>query len=194
LEIHDVGLDLKQDAEMALDERWGSEKTRWLGDIAREAFPRAMAALEQPRPCTSCGSPLELASRIELVAVTCAHCGVVNQVAPLPAVQYYFGTGVQNLADEAAFPLRCAVERQRVRVDRSRRARDWAPEPLESLEEWEHLERAYWHRFAEVKAHLRNEPVDTAFVESRMKFFYKYSLETNQLWVKAKGRSGAPVS
>src|SRR5690606_4443891 len=141
---------------------WGREKTRWLGDIAREAFPRAMAALEQPRPCTSCGSPLALSSRIELVAATCAHCGVVNQVAPLPVVQYYFGSCVHDLADEAAFPLRCAVEHQRVRVDRWRRAHGWAAEPLEALEEWERLERAYWQRFAEMKAHLRNEPVDTA--------------------------------
>jgi hypothetical protein len=188
--IHDVGLDMKQDAETTLDERWTLAKAKWLGELAREAFPRAVAALEQPAPCSGCGAPLTLPTRLETVAATCGHCGVVNQIAPPPAVYHYFGWGVQNLADEAALPIRHAVERQRIAADRWRRARNWAAEPVESLEEWERLEHAFWRRFAEERARLRNEPVDEKFVESRMAYFYKFSLETNQQWVRAKGRRG----
>lgn len=186
--LHDRGLDMKQDAELAFDERWTLAKAKWLSDLARDAFPRAIAAIERPALCTSCGAPLTVKSRLEVEAVTCGHCSVVNQVAPPPAVSSYFGFGVQNLADAAALPHRHAIERQRVKADRWRRARDWAPEPLESLEEWERMERTYWRTFAEERARLRNEPVDEAYVESRMAFFYKFSLETNQVWVRAKGK------
>lgn len=188
--IHDLGLDMKQDAEMTLDERWGLAKAKWLGDIARAAYGRAVAALEQPAPCTGCGAPLGATARFEVIAVTCQHCKVVNQLAPLPAVTAYFGTGAQHLAEEAALPLRHAVERQRAVADRWRRARDWAPESIESLEEWERLELAYWQRLAEERARLTGLPVDTKLIESRMAWFYKYSLETNQQWVRAKGRRG----
>lgn len=188
--IHDLGLDMKQDAEIALDERWGLAKARWLGDIARGGYARAAAAMQQPVPCTGCGAPLALAARSEVVAVTCEHCKVVNQVAPSPAVMSYFGTGAQHLAEEAALPLRHAVERQRVMADRWRRARNWAPEPIESLEEWERLEVAYWRRLVEERARVTGAPVDTKLVESRMAWFYKYSLETHQVWVRAKGRRG----
>lgn len=188
--IHDLGLDMKQDAELALDERWTAAKAAWMSEIAREAFPRAMAAIETPQPCSSCGAPLTLPTRLETVAATCTHCGVVNQAAPPMAVQYYFGWCVQNLAEAAALPHRHAVERQRVVADRWSRARNWAPEPIESLEEWERLEHLYWRTLAQERARLRNEPVDEKFVESRMAYFYKFSLETNQHWVRAKGRRG----
>jgi hypothetical protein len=105
-----------------------------------------------------------------------------------PAVWYYFGFCVQNLAEAAVLPIRHAIERQRIAADRSRRARDG--EPVESLEEWERMELQHWRTLAEERARLRNEPVDEKFVESRMAYVYKYSLETNQQWVRAKGRRG----
>ncbi|MEZ4247719.1 MAG: hypothetical protein R3B99_05715 [Polyangiales bacterium] len=189
-EIHDVGLDMKQDSEVLLDEKWSLAKAAWMSEIAREAFGRAMAAMEKPVPCSSCGAPLNLPTRIELVAATCTHCGVVNQAAPSMAIQYYFGWCVQNLADAAALPHRHAVERQRIVADRWRRDRNWAAEPVESLEEWERLERRYWETVAHERARLRNEPVDQKYIDSRMAYFYKYSLESNQQWVRAKGRHG----
>ena len=45
--------------------------------------------------------------------------------------------------------LREELERWREEVDRWRRARDWAPEPLESLEQWRAKELACWQRYAE---------------------------------------------
>lgn len=188
--LFDVGLDMKQDAELTLGQRWDLAKARWLGDIARAAYPRVMAALEQTVPCTGCGGPLTVAPRFEVVAITCGHCSAVNQVAPPQVVMTYFTISTRHLAEEAALPLRHAVERQRVVADRWRRAHDWAPEPLESLEEWERLEHAYWQRLAEERARLNGTPLDTKFIESRMDFFYKHSLETNQAWVRAKGRRG----
>ena len=188
--IHDLGLDMKQDAERELEERWELAKAGWLTEIARDAFPRAIAAMEQPAPCSACGAPLSLPTRLETVAATCGHCGVVNQVGAPPAVYYYFGFCVQNLADAAAMPIRHAIERQRIQADRWRRARNWAPEPIESMEEWERMELRYWRTHAEERARLRNEPVDEKFVESRMGYFYKFSLESNQHWVRAKGRRG----
>ena len=189
-EIHDLGLDMKQDAERALAERWELAKASWMTQVAHEAFPRAIAAIEKPAPCSACGAPLTLPTRLETVAATCTHCGVVNQVGPPPSVYYYFGFCVQNLAEAAALPIRHAIERQRIAADRWRRARNWAAEPIESLEEWERMEHQYWRTLAEERARLRNEPVDEKFVESRMAYVYKYSLETNQQWVRAKGRRG----
>ncbi len=190
-DLLDTGLDLKADAEAQLEEKWSLAKAGWLSDLAHAARPRAEAALAQPVVCQGCGGPLSPPTRLTTVAVNCGHCGVVNQVAPPMAVTHYFGWGVANLADAAALPHRHTVERQRVKADRWRRARDWAPEPIESLEEWESLERACWTAEATERARLRNEPVDEKFIESRMGSFYKYSLETNQLWVRAKGRRGA---
>ncbi len=189
-DILDVGLDLKADAESRLEERWSLAKASWLSALAHAARPRAEAAMAQPVACVGCGGPLAPPTRLTTVAVRCGHCGVVNQVAPPMAVTHYFGWGVQNLAEAAALPHRHAVERQRVAVDRWRRARDWAAEPLESLEEWERLERAYWVALTGERARLTGEPADEKLIESRMSSFLTYSLESNQLWVRAKGKLG----
>jgi len=52
----------------------------------------------------------------------------------------------------------------------------------ESMEQWNEMGRAYWMRFAETKAKMRGEAPDLEYVESRMKSFRQYSLETDQRW------------
>jgi len=39
-----------------------------------------------------------------------------------------------------------------------------------------------------VRSELTGDPVDREFVESRMRQFTKFELESKQVWVKANGR------
>lgn len=178
----DLGLDKKADAEMKLEHDWQTCKARVMSDIYREMWPQVSAALEQPVPCNQCGGALALESRLNIVSTNCGHCGAANQVVPLPVISNYFGMGAQVFADAAALPLRQEIDRFRVKVDRQRRATNWKPESLESMEQWNEMERSYWMRFAESKAKLRGEQPDLELVESRMTSFRKYSLKTDQRW------------
>ena len=183
----DVGLDKKQDAETALEHRWQNAKAKILADHARSIYPLAMAALEKAPACERCGAPIQPKSRTVSETVACGACGAQNQYQPDPAIQA-FRAAAHPLAEEAALPLRQAIDRFRIELDRWRRARDWAPEPLESLEKWRGMELAYWTRYAEEKARLLGEPVDQAYIDSRMQYFDKYELHMNQTWVKAHGK------
>ncbi len=77
---------------------------------------------------------------------------------------------------------------RRVEVDRRSRAAGWAKEGLESLERWREMELAQWQAYADEKAARLGEPVDEAYVPSRMAQFDKYNLHTNQTWVRAHGK------
>lgn len=181
------GADHKQDAERACEERWQLAKAGWLSTLAREAEQRARTALERPQGCVRCAAPLPLSSRRHTASVPCPACGSVNQVVAPPEVTAWFGMGVQSLADAAALPHRHAVERYRMEVERSSRGRSGA-EDLASLTRWAELERAVWETLARVRAELTGDPVDREFVESRMRQFTKFELESRQVWVRANGR------
>ena len=71
--------------------------------------------------------------------------------------------------------------------DRWRRAREWAPEPIESLDKWLEMERAYWEKFVQVKAQALNVPLDRELADSRISYFIEHTLKTDQRWRKAKG-------
>jgi hypothetical protein len=176
----DRGLDRKDDALQDVRERWELAKTRMQADVFRNVWPLAQAELARPVVCRHCGAGLTVRARHEPESVKCGHCGAVNQVLPGPAIALYHGSG-RAFAEEQALPLRFAVERFRMQVDRWRRDRDWASEPLESLEKWHALELAYWQRYAQVCGG------DAALIESYMSQFRKWNLETEQAWVRAHG-------
>lgn len=184
--FHDAGLDRKRDFELHLEEKWDAFKAQAMSAYYRAMWPLVQAAMAKPVPCNRCGAELALPVRHESISHTCAHCGSVNQVLVDPAVSYWFGGGAAHVfAEEAALPLRYAVERHRIAVDRDRRARSWGPETIEQLREWDRLENAYWTRYAEVKAQVLGKPIDRELIDSRMSQFRKYSLETNQVWKRA---------
>jgi phage FluMu protein Com len=190
-EMHDVALDRKRDFEVAFDEAWTSWKARAYRAFYENLWPLAEAAMKRPVACTRCGAPLALTVRHESSSTPCPHCRAVNQVLPDKAVATYFSGAPHAFADEAAMPLRFAVERERVRVDRARRGAGWADEPLESLTRWEQMERAFWTKYAETKARVAGGPPDQELVESRMALFRKLSLENKQFWQRAHGRARA---
>lgn len=110
------------------------------------------------------------------------------EIASAPASRWWWGAGVEALAELAALPLRFEIDRFRVEADRWRRARKWAAEPVESLEKWRRLELGYWRTKADARARLTGEAPDEALVASRMEMFDRYNLQTNQTWVAARGR------
>ncbi|MEZ4322563.1 MAG: hypothetical protein R3F61_34165 [Myxococcota bacterium] len=187
--VHDLGIDMTADAKRTHRQRWERAKASWLSTLANEAKPLALAAEAEPVACQNCGAPLALPTRRKTVSHPCGSCGTVNQVVPPAIVRAYFGAGCVNLANAASLPHRHAVEDNRVEVDRWSRARNWAAETVESMETWRDLERKVHQTYAETLASLTGEPIDTGFVESRMKHFMKYGLDMNQAWVKVHGRS-----
>jgi hypothetical protein len=186
--VFDRGIDMKEDARLTHDEKWANAKASWMTTLAEEALPRALAAEKEPVHCTNCGKPLALATRRKTVSHPCSACGTVNQVVPPPAVRYYFGFCVQNLAEAAALPKQQATARFRLEVDRNSRASGWAAESLESLERWRDMERAAFQAYADRRAELTGEPVDQDYVESRMRQFMKYGHDMNQAWVAKHGK------
>ncbi len=186
--FHDVGLDRKQDAEEAFDHRWEVAKVKIHADHARNLFTRAQAALQVQPVCDRCGGPIHPADRTVSETVVCSACNATNQYQPAAAIQQYGGGGVEALAAEATVGMRYEITRFRTEVDRWRRARNWAEEPLESLEKWRAMELAYYTRVAEEKSRLLGKPVDQAFIDGRMGFFDKYELHMNQTWVRAHGK------
>ncbi|MAQ16351.1 MAG: hypothetical protein CMN30_16370 [Sandaracinus sp.] len=187
-EFFDVGIDMRKDAEMALEHRWQTAKAKIVADHARSLYQLALAKFDEQPMCERCGAPIQPASRTISETIACGACGAQNSYQPAMEIQMYRGAGAHALAEEASLGLRQELERWREEVDRWRRARDWAPEPLESLEQWRAKELACWQRYAEEKAKLLGEPVDQAYVDSRMQYFDKYQLHMNQIWVKAHGK------
>ncbi len=186
----DAGLDRRADAQLAFDHTWAACKVRVTTAFYRNLWPRAQAALQKPVPCSRCGGELTLPTRTSSVSVTCGYCKAVTQVIPDKLVTMCFGAfgGAGHVfGEEAAMSLRFAIDRFRVDVDRARRAAKWAAEPVESLDRWEAMERAYWLKYAEAAAAVVGRAPDMELVESRMGAFRKYSLETDQRWRKSKG-------
>lgn len=186
--VWDRGLDMKADARLDHAHRWQNAKVEWLTTLADEAKARADASEATDVVCTNCGKPLALASRRKTVSHPCGACGTVNQVSPSAATRMYYGTYVTYLAEGATLPHRHAIERFREEVDRTSRANNWAKESVASMERWRDMERAAYQARADKAAELTGDPVDHAYVEGRMAFFMKYSLEMEQSWVKVHGK------
>ena len=184
-----VGIDMRKDAEMAVEHRWQSAKAKIMADHARSLYPIAAAKFGEQPVCERCGGPIHPKSKTVSETVPCGSCGAQNIYQPAMEIQAYRGGGAHSLAEEASLPLRHEVDRFREEVDRWRRARDWANEPLQSLERWRAMELAVWTRYAEEKARVLGDPIDQAYIDSRMQFFDKYELDMNQTWVKAHGKS-----
>lgn len=184
----DKGLDAKRDFEIAFDEKWTLWKCRAVADYHRKMLPLVQEALAKPVFCTNCGAPLGAGNAVQTVAITCKSCDAVVQVTPEAVVQIYYGGGAGHaFGEERSAPIRFQIERFREEVDRWRRAREWAPEPIESMDKWEQLELSYWQTYAQAKAELLGQPVDQELVDSRMRDFRKWNLENDQRWRKAKG-------
>jgi hypothetical protein len=185
----DVGIDRKEDFLLALDERWQTFKGQ-----AAVAFYQGMQALAEQAAaqefrCRTCSATLEPPVRYESVSLTCPYCHAVNQVIPSMVVCQYYGTGAAHaVAEAAALPLRFAIERYRVEVNRDRRHRSWGAETIQQLEKWEQMELAFWTKYVEGRGEHLRQPPDQELLQSRMKAFRQYNLENNQVWRKAKGR------
>ncbi len=186
-EFLDVGLDRKQDFLQTFDETWSTFKVRASTAFHRNLWPLAQAAMQKPVACNRCGAPLLLPNRHEPHSLSCPHCGAANQVIPEGVVSMWLEGAGHAFGEEAALPVRHRIERFRIEVDRRRRAADWAPEPVESLDQWEAMEREYWTTYAEARARATGRSRDDELIESRMRSFRQYTLETDQRWRRAKG-------
>lgn len=186
--IMDTGIDMKSDAEHRIEWAWAAWKARIVADFYRgiEAVARGEAA--QPISCSQCALPLQRTSLSEISSISCPGCGAVNQVAPTKMMMLYFGGMPAAIADEQTVGLRRDIEAFREECDRWRRARDWAVEPLSNYEKWEAMERNYWVTHTRIRCELAGKAFDQALVDARMYQFVKYSLESEQVWVRAKGR------
>jgi hypothetical protein len=183
----DAGHDSKQDFLLGIDEAWAAFQARINSVFYKRLRPRAEALLGKPVECMYCRAALDIPVPHESVSLPCPFCHAVNQILPETAVAIYFSGAPDAAAAEAALPMRYAIERFRIEVDRKRRASNWGNESVESLDKWEAMERAYWEKYATVKGEAAGLPPDAELVASRMEFFRKYSLMTNQIWRKAKG-------
>jgi hypothetical protein len=188
----------QMDAEMKQALAWMEDtfehfRVRWSAEAVRAMWPLAEQAMKKPVNCTQCGAPLQPRVRHQSDSVTCPGCRAVNQVIPEQVVGMYFTSAPHALAEEAAFQKRAAVTQFRRQVEAWRAAENartgsWPEEGVQSLQQWEALERDYWSTYVTMKARL--EPMtpedQKKFVESRMKPFVE-DLERNPVWRRAKG-------
>jgi hypothetical protein len=184
----DVGLDRKEDFLIAFSERWDTFKTQAMTAFYDNMRPLAEAARAKEVRCVTCGVTIEPPQRHSPVSMRCPYCQAVNQIIPEIVVTHHHGGGARAAAEQAAVPLRYAVERYRSEVNRDRRGRSWGAETIEQLQRWEQLELAYWTTYAEVYGQHVGEPPDQELIDSRMEAFRRYNLENNQVWRRAKGR------
>ncbi|MBO6940030.1 MAG: hypothetical protein JJ863_33980 [Deltaproteobacteria bacterium] len=184
----DVGLDKKEDFETAFDHHWSNAKAKILCDYAASLYPLAQEASQQQPKCDQCGAPLTPSIIYKSEMIACPACSAQNLYEPPLAIVAYRGTAAHYLADAAMLPKRQAIDWFRIEVDRWRRAREWAPEPLESLEKWRAMELDAWTTYANEKARVLGEPVDQGYIDGRMAHFDKYELHMNQVWVNAHGK------
>ncbi len=185
------------DAEMKqvttwMDDTWEHFRVKWAAEAVRAMWPLAEQAMKKPVTCTQCGNALQPRVRHQSDSVTCPACRAVNQVIPEGVVGTYFTSG-HALAEEAAFQKRQAVTNYRRQVEAWRasenaRTGDWPEEGVQSLQQWEALERDYWTTYIGVKARLEPmSPEDQQkFIESRMRPF-RDDLERNPVWRRANG-------
>ena len=172
-----------------IDADWERRKYAFETNIYRALWTRVQPLMGKGVPCTNCGRELKLANPIQVEAIACPGCRTVNQVAPDPIVSTYFGGAPHAFAQAAAQPKREAVNAQRKRANEWRKAREWADEPIESLLEWEKLERDYWYTYYATHSSISplSEKDKQEYIESRMRFFYEGLERSEDAWRKYKG-------
>jgi hypothetical protein len=184
-----AGRDRLEAVRSWIDSDWEQRKAAYETNIYRALWPLVQTAMQKGAPCTNCGRELKLKSPIAVEAITCPGCHTVNQVAPDPIVSTYFGGAPHAFALASAMPKRAAIDAQRKRANEWRKAREWADEPLESLLEWEKLERDYWTTY--YATHSSISPLTdkdrTEYIESRMRPFYESLERGENNWRKYKG-------
>ena len=189
------GMDLCQawmeEKELSLEERWETFSTFWSAEAMRSIWTHVQASMAKPVQCSQCGSELQRNVVHRPDTVTCASCGTVNQIAPEMIVGTYYAMAPHAFAEEQALPIRLAIERFRHEVELDRRKNDWSNEPLHSLERWLQMETDYWTKYGEIKHQVEGASDENKqkFIQSRVDQFRRFSLETDQTWVKAHGRS-----
>lgn len=168
--VFDIGIEMYEDAEALIEDRYEAFSVRAMADFARVMFPVAQQELASVPACDQCGKPLRVADRLVAEAVKCDGCGSVNQVLPPTYAAMFADVGSRYLGEEAALPLRQEITAWRRARDRARRNGDRAPESAESLKRWEAMEHGYWTKVAEERARVSGRPVDLEFVESRVEY------------------------
>ncbi len=188
-DLHDMAHDRLDDCKMRMTEEWERFKARWGAHLFRTMWPKVDAGLREPADCTQCGSNLGQLDRRFPQRAQCGSCGAVNQVLVPTNVATYRSQAPHQFAQEASIELRFQIERARVAADRDRRARDWGPEPIASLDQWEAMERRYWETYAKVVTETGWQQPEKAgeLVESRMEMFKRQSIMTDQRWRRARG-------
>jgi hypothetical protein len=173
-----------------MDDQWARFESYWRLQAIHAMWPLVEQGMAQPASCSNCGAPLATQQRRVSESVSCGACSVVNQTTPQPVVAMYYSIAPDIHATNASLDARAQVDAQRHGWDNQRVAirqqtGEWPDEPIESLRQWEQLERAYWTTYAQAKAQI--EPHDEAgFIESRMKFFYD-DMARNEVWREANG-------
>lgn len=187
-------LDSEMKQAMAwMDDTWEHFRVKWAAEAVRAMWPVAEQAMKKPVACTQCGGALQPRVRHQSDSVTCPACRAVNQVIPEAVVGMYFSSAPHALAEEASFQKRQAVTNYRRQVEAWRasenaRTGNWPEEGVQSLKQWEALERDYWTTYTGMKARLEPmSPEDQQkFIDSRMKPFIE-DLERNPVWRRAHG-------
>lgn len=176
-------------ARNGIDGDWERRKATYETNIYRALWPRVQPLMQKGVPCNNCGRELKLSNPTSVEAITCPGCRTVNQVAPDPIVSTYFGGAPHAFAYAAALPKREIVEAQRKRANEWRRVREWADEPIESLLEWEKLERDYWTTYYATHASISplTDQARQEYIESRMRPFYEALERSEDAWRKYKG-------
>lgn len=176
-----------------MEDTWEHFRVKWGAEGVRAMWPLVEQAMKKPVQCTQCGNGLQPRVRHQSDSVTCPACGAVNQVIPDAVVGMYFSSAPHALAEEAAFGKRQAVTNYRRQVEAWRasenaRTGNWPEEGVQSLQQWEALERDYWTTYTAMKARLEPmSPEDQKkFIDSRMKFLFD-DLERNPVWRRAHG-------
>lgn len=186
------------DAEMKqalawMEDTWEHFRVKWAAEAVRAMWPLAEQAMKKPVNCTQCGGALQPRVRHQSDSVTCPACRAVNQVIPEGVVGMYFSSAPHALSEEATFQKRQAVTTFRRQVEAWRAAENartgnWPEEGVQSLKQWEALERDYWVSYTAMKA--RMEPMSPEdqqkFIDSRMRPFIE-DLERNPVWRRAHG-------
>jgi len=200
LELEEHGIDtdaayhhcerLVREGTQWIEDQWSQFEAQWRLQALHAMWPLVEQGLAQPASCTNCGGPLHPQQRRTSESVTCPSCGSVNQTMPEAVVALYYSIAPEIYATHAALGHRAQVTAHRQAWENQRAAikqqtGDWPDEPIDSLRQWEQLERAYWTAYAEARAQL--EPHDvSSFIESRMKFFYD-EMARNDVWRQANG-------
>ncbi len=196
-DLTDEGQAQEREMRAWIERSWARYEKHWQLEHLKAMWPRAQQAMGKPVPCSRCGAPIHADVRAQSATVTCPACRSVVQVMPDAAVATYFAYAPDIVAAVQTMDKYFAIENhknawERRRCDIHRQSGDWPDQPLDSLKEWERLEKDYWTSYAAARAAI--EPASpeqqAKFVESRVKFFYD-EMRHNDVWQQAHG--GAPA-